>query len=271
MTPDALDVFFGGFLTLESCTLGRLVTDVRNPGDDFRPVTDKAKPKHKVEIRPFESLHDAKSVSASVGLRAKLSKLFTGDVAFEGSSSDELQTQELVRYHLLQQQDYFEALCAGEDIRKWIETTTLQWPLFLVVGLITVKDAEAQAERHRAGQVAVAAEAPATEALGIPDPGGVANAGMSVQVDGSSGRSISFTAPGERVIGVRYRKLKFEMFSKKSVDTASLKKSSIWEMFSVGDRAGEDNIIEAGLEDHLVEENLECSETDSMLVLEADD
>ena len=272
MAPDALDVYRNGFLTLKSSTLGRLVTDVRNPGDDFWPDTDDALPEHDVETRPFTTLRDARSTSASGGLGAKLSKLFTGDVAFEGSNSNELQTNELLRYHLLLQRRYFTNMCAAEDTRKWMEKAMLDYPLFLVVGLITVKDAEAQADRQRGGQASFSGEAPVGESLGIPDPEGIANVGLNIHAGGSSGRTISFTAPGERVIGVRYRKLKFKVLKKKSVDTASLENNSNrWEMFTAGDRASEEDVIEADLEEELAEDDLECDvDDDDMVVLEAD-
>lgn len=96
---------------------------------------------------------------------------------------------------------------------------------------------------------------------------------MNLHGGGSSGQSISFIAPGERVIGVRYRKLKFRVLKKKSVDTASLESNSNrWEMFTGGDRASEDDIIEADFEDELAEEDLECdANEDEMVILEAED
>ncbi|KAI1192331.1 hypothetical protein F5X97DRAFT_329776 [Nemania serpens] len=273
MAPDALDVFCNGYLTLKSSTIGRLVTDVRNPGDDFCPAADDALPAHDVETRPFSTVRAARSSAANAGLGAKLTSLFTADLSLEGSNSNELETDRLIRYHLLQQQSYFADLCAGEDTRKWMEKALLDYPLFLVVGLITVRDAGARAEQRRDGQGAVSAEAPVGEAaLGVPDPEGVAGAGISLRAGGSSGRSTSFIAPGERVIGVRYRKLRFRMLKKKSIDAATLEKNSNrWEMFAAGDRAGEEDVIEAELEDELAEDDLECdADEGDMVVLETD-
>lgn len=140
MAP-ALDVFCNGYLTLKSSTIGRLVIDARNPGDDFWPDTDDALPEHKVEALPFDTVRTARSTAANAGLGAKLTQLFTADLSLEGSNSDELETSKVMRYHLLQQRDYFINLCAGEATRKWMETALQDSPLFLVVGLITVQDA----------------------------------------------------------------------------------------------------------------------------------
>ncbi|RSL57488.1 hypothetical protein CEP54_008278 [Fusarium duplospermum] len=270
--PPALDVFCSGYLTLKSSTIGRLVIDVRNPGDDFCPATDDALPEHEVEPRHFDTVRAARSTAANAGLGAKLTQLFTADLSLEGSNSDELDTRKVTRYHLLQHQSYFRKLCAGKATREWMETAIQDSPLFLVVGLITVQDAEAQAERQRQGQAAVSGEVPVGEAAGIPDPEGVTNVGMNLHGGGSSGQSISFIAPGERVIGVRYRKLKFRMLKKKSVDTASLENNSNrWEMFTGGDRASEEDIIEADFEDELEEDGLECDADDEMVIDEVDD
>ncbi|EWC48081.1 hypothetical protein DRE_02660 [Drechslerella stenobrocha 248] len=274
MAPDALDVYRSGFLTLQSATLGRLVTDVQNPGDDFWPNTaDTDRPVHDVELRPFASLREAKSASVTGGFGAKLSRLLKGEVAHGSSDSDVLKTDQLVRYHLLQHRDYFTKLCKSEDARQWMEKAMVDYPLFLVVGLITVDDARSHTERQKHWQGLCEGEAPVGELLGIPDPTGTLSFGLKMHFDGSSGRTVSFTASGERVIGVRYRKLKFKPFKKKSIDAAWLEDHpNRWETFTGGDRAGEENVIEADLEDELEEGDLECDvdEDDDMIVFDAD-
>ncbi|KAI1110052.1 hypothetical protein F5Y14DRAFT_430443 [Nemania sp. NC0429] len=147
----------------------------------------------------------ARSATANAGLGAKLTSLFAADLSLEGSNLNELETSQLIRYHLLQQRSCFANLCAEEGARKWIEKAMLDYPLFLIVGLITVQDANTQAERQRDGQGSIFVEAPVGEAIGVPGPEGVANARISLHGGGSSGRSISFIAPGERVFGVWYR------------------------------------------------------------------
>lgn len=71
---------------------------------------------------------------------------------------------------------------------------------------------------------------------------------------------------------MRYRKLRFEMPKKNSVDTSSLENNSNrWEMFTGGDWAREKNVMEANLEDELAGD-LECDgDKDEMVILEAED
>ncbi|KAM6540334.1 hypothetical protein FALCPG4_002052 [Fusarium falciforme] len=86
------------------------------------------------------------------------------------------------------------------------------------------------------------------------------------------GQSISSTTPGDRVIGVRHRMLRFEMPKKNRIDASSLEdNSNRWEMFTGGDWAREKNVMEANLEDELGGD-LECDEDkDELAILEAED
>ncbi|KAK7429178.1 hypothetical protein QQZ08_004393 [Neonectria magnoliae] len=80
-------VFHSGRITVIS-TIGRVMTDVRNPGDDFWPATNDALPEHEIEPRPFSTVRPARSAATNAGLGAKLTQLFTADLFLEGSNLD---------------------------------------------------------------------------------------------------------------------------------------------------------------------------------------
>jgi len=165
---------------------------------------------------------------------------------------------------------HFENLCDDDDTKDWIEKILKVFPIFLVTGLLTVTKAEVGRAHQRSSEVQLSAEvAPsdvissgATTILGnVPDAFGV-DIGAGIEVN----CLYSFVAPGERIIGVQYRKLTFKRFPVIDVDKTQLKKNS-WVMF-LGDRShkGIDeslgDILEANLEDELTMNDLELEGED---------
>ena len=103
-------------------------------------------------------------------------------------------------------------------------------------------------------------------AVGI---GGIGDAKVAASVDGKTRAVSSFIAPGERVIGVQYRKIKFRLFSSNKVDTSFLENNpNRWVMLFGGDRAGVDNILEAELEETTDIDDLELGENVKVEALE---
>jgi hypothetical protein len=96
----------------------------------------------------------------------------------------------------------------------------------------------------------------------VPD-----SAGLDLKVGSKANSRYSFVAPGERIIGVQYRKLKFNRFSSVDLSKAELKSNS-WVMF-LGDKthkgitATTGDILEANLDESLTVDDLELEYQES--------
>lgn len=145
-----------------------------------------------------------------------------------------------------------------------------RFPIFLVTGFLTVTEAEIARIRQQSTGVQVAAEVSAsnvasagavTVILDVPD-----SVGVGLKVNNDANLRYSFVAPGERIIGVQYRKLKFKRFSAVDLEKVVLKRNS-WVMF-LGDRihkgitATTGDVLEANVEESLTVDDLELEEYD---------
>jgi hypothetical protein len=135
-----------------------------------------------------------------------------------------------------------------------------------LVGFVTVTQAQVDRDQHKSKELHAAAEVPITaimtSGVGAMFPrGNTSDVGVSISGGTTETSATSFLAPGERVIGIQYRKLHFELFSSSKVDTASLKPNQ-WVMFFGGDRSGSNDVLEADLEDSVDADELELMEDD---------
>lgn len=267
----SLSVLHSTFLTLTGVALGRLVTNVKNPSQDFWPENAAPLPQNEFDERPFNQLQNFLGKTIHVGLRAKATHLLYGGVASQTSSSGELVAPESKVYSLLQPSSHFQRMCKDNATREWMERTLKRCPIFLVVGLITVTQATVSQGRHEARQVSSSVAVPVTDivtygASTVLLPANI-GASLNVGLDTSAGHEThavsSFIAPGERVIGVQYRKIKFRLFSSNKAETSFLENNPHrWVMLFGGDKSGSDNILEADFEDTISVDDLELEEAE---------
>ena len=272
---NALTVFRNGFLTLKTSALGRLVTDAKNPAQDYWPEEEVMPAADQVETGEFQKLRQAISSGSNTGLGAKLSRLLFGGVSVDSLLQDRLQADKVHRYLLKQPRSYFHDMCADNKTRQWIEKAMRDCPLFLVSGLITLTQSGVTHEEHKEVWASGQAGAPLGERSAQAPPAALDQTGiMDIGLDAHAGRDlgerISFIVPGERVVGVQYRKLKFVLLSGKDIDKATLeRKSTRWKMFLGVDRGSEDDIIEADLQDGLTEYDLEIDDEEDLVIWDA--
>jgi len=88
-----------------------------------------------------------------------------------------------------------------------------RYPIFLVTGFLTVTAAEVGHTTQQSSEIRLTAEVSATDiasgGAAAVVPGTPDSAGIDLNVGGNANLRYSFVAPGERIIGVQYRKLKF--------------------------------------------------------------
>jgi len=274
MPPSALTVIRSAFLDLQEVAIGCLVPDVLNPGQDYWPEKPAPPAPDQITKRTIENFRELLSDEKHIGLRTKLTHLFSGDVVHKTESKFEIKTPKSTAYLLKQPRSMFLRLCQEDDTKKWMEETLQDSPIFFVVGLVTVTHAEVDRDQSHSKDYKTSAEVPVSSLLssGITDifpNANVLDVGGAVSLGDMSRRSSSFVAPGERVIGVQYRKVHFHLFSENKVEDATLKPNQ-WTMFLGGDRAGSDNILEADLQDSTDLEDLEVEDNAFDMVLDED-
>lgn len=236
------------FIPVESIKLGRLVTSVDHPHQDYHDPAYSPTPVPTINIRAYygglgyES-HTSKFSSALTSLlSAGYSKRTNSKVRIEAN---------LVRTYTLQNStQWFEKAASSEEARRWFERAIDQGDdIYFVVGFHTVTDAQviyksAEGNEH-AGRLGLPVGL-ALNAAGVIAPlGGLTDPQVGVHHGSIEGFIGHFKAPGEQICAFQYRKVCHRWLSSQSIDKAKLAKTPRW---SAGDRWRDE---EEGFEDIL--------------------
>jgi hypothetical protein len=207
--------------------LGRLVVDLRSPYQNFYPSDLKL---NEDQILHYSSSDVRQSVKlpehANFGTRLK-NALNPGSKSERASWLD-LITVESKTYHLLNVISYFERLVGQNETKQWLEANLKHGSnVYLVVGMQTAVDPRiSQGSRNF-----VDASIPLTSVVGVINEGGVS---LDPQISSLRETSTRFTAVGERVLALRYCRLKFSRFGKKKMENLSLEKLTPWQIYLGG-------------------------------------
>jgi hypothetical protein len=132
-------------------------------------------------------------------------------VTSEAAQSRELTAPQSRVYSLLQLTSHFQQICKNIETREWFKRTLKHCPIFLVVGFISVTDVTVRQGYNRTTKYSSLLNATpvtnfvaqgATNTLIAVGIGGLGDVKLSVLADGRTRAVLSFTAPGERVIGI---------------------------------------------------------------------
>ncbi|KAG6361602.1 hypothetical protein INS49_009829 [Diaporthe citri] len=188
-----------------------------------------------------------RSSSRNTRLEVKLLSLLSLTPSAPRKSSTTLTSRLCVIHQLREPNVYFSSACGEESVRTWLEegSRSLYDNVYLVCGFKTLTDAEITVSRSTGTDVDVSAGVSAsllTAASGVPLPI-LSDSGLDVSVGFSSANersgTMGYTATGEHVYAVQYRKIKFSMFSSRKVEKAYLERGNRWKSY-VGARAGDD-------------------------------
>jgi nucleoside phosphorylase len=226
MSASCLSIFTDGYLTREQLALGRLVLNVKFPGQDFCPyppgITEAD-----IAKNPFGRIRELVTRRPSSKFETKLNQLFS-IFAKRNVSFDDINIEKAMTYQLLNSEACFEKMCGNDDTKKWLEKYLKRGTICMVVGLHTISDAAVS--------------------LNVSETSLQHTESSNSSSTGSSFFTVaSFVAPDERIIAVQYRKIQFEPFSSKRVDQAYLQKSSRWKLYGVDRDDRENDAVEADL------------------------
>ena len=174
---------------------------------------------------------------------------------------------------LLNSGNLLERLCKDTHVRGWIEKYSIRWgqDAYMCVGITTLIDASTVHRTEHNSEVGIAVEVPVTDLVTsgvtamIPGPlGSVLDSGAgTAQANSHATKAIS-VHPGEKIIAVQYRKLKYNWHLKRDVDRAFLEKGNRWFVYNVGYRSNieeedEDEAVEVDLDESISKDDFEVN------------
>ncbi|KAH9210921.1 hypothetical protein DL95DRAFT_412607 [Leptodontidium sp. 2 PMI_412] len=262
MPQQPLSVFMNGYLDPDQVALGRLVLDMKSPGQNFCPYGTLDLKAGDVSMAPFVDLQSLANAESSSGFKLALSKVLQLFATKSRTTVDEISTKTAMRHQLLNVNLKFEKIFEEDEVKKWLEKVILTGSdIYMVVGLHTIQDASISLNRAASTDVGFKAQAPVTEVLvpGISAVPGVRDAFDVIVEAGHTSRSslgASFVTPGERIIAVQYQKVEVKMVSSKGIKNlvdVGLKRKTIWQAFGAargGSKLDTFDVSLAGKIDH---------------------
>jgi hypothetical protein len=219
-----------GYLSPEQVALGRLVVDMKNPGQNFCPHSTLKLGKGDISKNAFDNIHALANTESSNYFRATLSKLLSIFATQSKTSVDKMETEKAFSYQLLNTSDRFESLLDdNEPAKRWLDKILRRTSVYMVVGLHTICDGSIDLNHDSSMEVSGKVHFPGDAVT--PGTGGAADVKLEGGHTGKASTAVSFVASGERIVAVAYQKVTFGMFSSKSVDDAYLQKRTRWISF----------------------------------------
>lgn len=242
------------FLPFESIKLGRFITSVEYPHQDFHDPPYTRPPAATVTIR--NQYNSLRHESNSSGFTSALTSLMSAGFSKRANLKLRVSTDHVRTYTLENSQRWFEEAAGFDDTRQWIERTIDQGDdAYLIVGFHTVTDAriihQSAVGAEQGGYIGLPVGLSLT-AVGIVAPlGDIIDPRIGTHRREADGVLEQFLAPGEQICALQYRKVCHRWLSSKKMDKASLAKVPRW---TAGDRwrneeEGEEDVIEVDAQD----------------------
>jgi len=255
----------------ESIQLGRLVLDPKYPTEDFcQPSLPRASGDATdggllptVATSTFKDFSEIMERARGTRLEFSLLEALSLTPFFSKSKSTNISSPLLVTQELADANGYFTSACHEAYVRQWLEKNLCRpfQSVHLVSGLRVLTDPVVKGEKKKDYEMGVTATAPAslvTAAAGVPIPLpdiDVASAGVTET--GSSKGTVEYTALGEYVFAVAYRKISFSLFSTRKVDEAYVQRGNRWKsVVAFRGAADEDDGVDVDVSGPLDSEDL---------------
>jgi hypothetical protein len=239
-------------LAYNQVRLGDMTLNIDTPWNDFRSY-----PFDLAETDVFRSdkltVSDIDIHRATGSVSATVAGLFEA-IATASKFSFTMQSTSTARcYRLNNSGDKFEASCAHDATRQWLQKQMIErdCPGYMIVGIYTFQDAKVTEGRANTLELATDVKpdaAAAAAAMGI-----TAGAGGKVVIDNLQARV--YVSPDEQIFALEYRAIKFNWFVRKRITEAQLSKSNYWQIFwgirSSRESGSDDveDVVEAVLDD----------------------
>lgn len=247
--------------SLEAITLGRFVQSTTNPHQEFHDGANElpAVPL----VTKLATLNSIGSSGKAWSLKGAITDILVGGLSRGVESNISITSAEARTYQLQNQMAWFKAVSEKAATRRWLENTFNGGEkAFLIVGFLTLADAQTTQE--------ISSEASATGGIKVPLTAALAAGGIILPIDigdpeteASKSRAqrakYDFTAPGELVYAVEYRQVIISGFFNKKVDTASLKSNQWVSAWNQGraEQNDEERVLQVELDQSEITDEIE--------------
>jgi hypothetical protein len=233
------------------------VLNLENPGQGFCPYMPIRFTRDDVDGAAFKEVELGLDKENKARFSLKLTKFLHANAEASKSASNTLQTKEATRWELLNSPEVFTRILAeSHETRVWLEKVHKSSPVHFAVALITVLDASFNVAAESTSKAELSVVAPVGEAV-APGSSAVPSVGDSLDVqtelakERTEKQNAKFLVPGDRIVAVQYRRIKFKGYKSANVDGAFLEKGSRWKKYTGTDvvRGDGEDILEATLEE----------------------
>ena len=250
------------FLLQNSVKFGRFITNIDHPNQNYHDPPANQIPG--TLTSPFEALSGYTCKENSAGFSSLLGNSLAPELSKQLKARVKIKGERVNTYVLDNPEEWFNQAMAALDTQQWIERQIdSDNRIFMIVGCSTITNARITHVIGRGNSTSGRVEIPdiSTTVAGLPILF-IEGIEPSVGEDLNRSQNIKtcFTAPGEYICALQYRKVQHKWLSRKRLEELQFSKSPRW--ISVeGSRGGEDNEDEDD-QDVIEVETVEASEED---------
>ncbi|KAH0557192.1 hypothetical protein GP486_005019 [Trichoglossum hirsutum] len=253
MSPSILLSQF--FLPPSAVSLGRFITSLDNPHQDFHDPLCSSSPE---VIERVQVQYDSIRLSVkNQNMASQLTTLLSSSFSKRLKASIRISADQAKTYYLNNAGQWFRDAVRSKETQRWIERTIDEGEdIYMVVAYHTLLDAriieQLGAQSAAGGSLAIPVS---TVSTSLTASGVVVSSVADPGVGGTRRRTEDeqrhFMAPGEQTYAVQYRKVRWSWFASNKVDKVMLAKKAWWERY---DRpryleSEAEDMIEVDLED----------------------
>jgi len=217
-------------IPIASIRLGSLVPSFSAPTLDA--IAPLAPTSDDLNIAPQTTYRSLVKVYGKTALRPHLA-FFGFEVSRDQDVDVIIEATKGMLYELKAPTAWFRRLCANEEAQKWIEKRSMDHKsIFFITGYRTFADARVGIDWKKGSKMGGDADVPldaiaTTAGAGIPVSVGI-DVGLERKVEKLRRIEEGYTAPGERIYAVQYRRVKVSWFGSRKVDQATLDEKIFW-------------------------------------------
>lgn len=221
-------------LPMHAITIGRLVTNIKDPNFDYFDAEVEEQPKILTNISTkFYESHKSEAEHRFIAELTHLVSLFRSR---KTGILTQISTNRMKEYRLDNASQWFKSILRLKPTQEWIlEQLGGNDKIYLVAGYYTFMDAVVKEGGSIARQTLVDGKLPLAQFLagsaGVVLPGTLADPRLSFENNQNNSTRKSFVANGEQICAVRYYRINYHWFSSKSVDKTFLEKKNVLEWY----------------------------------------
>jgi hypothetical protein len=240
------------FLPQDSIKLGRFITSIDHPHQNYHDPTCAKAPQALISLRG--SYTGTYQTDTSSGFGSALTSLMSAAFSKHAKTKVRVATDRVTTYILQNSDRWFEEATKMLPTRSWIERQVDQgYDIYVIVGFHTVTDARVIQEYMHAksteGQLKLPGSLSLTAVGAIAPLGNIIDPRVGGHCHDLDGANAQFLAPGEHVCALQCRKMCHKWLSSKNIDQSRLSKLPRWASVETwrDDEEGDDDIFEVEL------------------------